>query len=276
MHQRNEVRSGFNQMMGEAETNLAHIENLLEASQQQMGAIRAEEGLLAEGAAESVLSSARMEVLFASLLMICKMAGLGNVAKSTFGQGLVPALVIAVLLSSLVALGVKLLLGRVSAERKNQIKWMVLVLGLILTGVGLVGFVVLRAEIFNSALMDGKKNVNQISVGNLLLMTGLTLGVPVICRVLYKDAHEKMNLAKNSLGLYREREELVSADFEKATQKDLIPNLPGIRLVFVGVTPTHGNDNAHWRKIQAFSIEYGKTAGAKSVSVSSERTTNFK
>ena len=210
LRQKNEVRSGLNQMMGEAKTNLAHIDKLLGANEQKMDALREEDGLLAEGAAESVLSSARMEVVFASLLMICEMTGLAFIAKSTFGQGLIPALVIAVLLSSLVALGVKLLLGRVSPERKNQIKWMVLVLGLILTGVGLVGFVVLRAQTFDSGLMGGNMNFNQVSLGNLLLMTGLTLGVPLICGVLYEDAHEKMNLAKNSLRLYREREEIGS------------------------------------------------------------------
>jgi hypothetical protein len=61
-------------------------------------------------------------------------------------------------------------------------------------------------------------------------------------------------------------------DLKIAARKDFIPDLHGARLIFIGVTPTHGIDNAHWRKIQSFWREYGKKALAANVSVSSERT----
>ena len=54
----------------------------------------------------------------------------------------------------------------------------------------------------------------QVSFGNILLMVGLTLGVPLICGVLYEDAKEKLTIAKNSLRLYRERSRLIDAENE--------------------------------------------------------------
>lgn len=77
-------------------------------------------------------------------------------------------------------------------------------------------------------------------------------------------------------GFNMERKAPSKADLERALGKELIPDLEGIRLYFVGVTPTHKIDNAHWRKLQTFWKEYGKEANAKSVSVSSERSINSK
>ena len=204
----NEVRNTIRQGMGEAKTSLSHTHSLLGANKEKMDALRDAGGLLAAGAAESEHKGAVRESLFASLLILCEMAGLTFIAKDTFGQGLVPALVIAVLLSALIAFGIKLILGKVSPARKNQIKWGALALGLLLSAVGLIGFVVLRAETFNSGLMGSQMDLAQVGRGNLLLMTGLTLGVPLICGVLYENAQERMDMARNSLQLYRERDKL--------------------------------------------------------------------
>ena len=208
LRHRNEVRNSIHQGLGEAKTSLSHIHSLMDSNKEKMDALRDEGGLLAAGAAESEYKGATMESLFASLLILCEMAGLTFIAKSTFGQGLVPALVIAVLLSALVAFGIKLILGKVSTARKNQVKWGALTFGLLLTAVGLIGFVLLRAVTFDSGLMGGQMDFAQVSRGNLLLMTGLTLGVPLICGVLYENAQERMNMARNSLQLYRERDKL--------------------------------------------------------------------
>lgn len=210
LRHRNEVRNYVQQVTGEAKTHLDHIGKLLDGNQKKMEDLRNERRLLAEGAAETEYRTAMKESLLATVLIICEMLGLTFIAKSTFGQGLLPAMVIAVLLSALVAFGVKLLLSKVSPERKGQIKWIVLLLGLILTAVGLIGFVVLRAETFKSGLMGGDLNLGQISLGNILLMTGLTLGVPLICGVLYESAQERISIAGNSLRLYRERATLMA------------------------------------------------------------------
>ena len=77
-------------------------------------------------------------------------------------------------------------------------------------------------------------------------------------------------------GYNMERRPPSQADMERAEKCDMVPNLRDVRLQFVGVTPTHGIDNGHWRKIQAFWKEYGRTAGVKSVSVSSERTISIR
>ena len=77
-------------------------------------------------------------------------------------------------------------------------------------------------------------------------------------------------------GFNMEKKAPSHVELEKAAQKDLLPNLRGIRLMFVGVTPTHGIDNAHWRKIQTFWQDYGKKTETKSTNVSSERIINLK
>jgi len=71
-------------------------------------------------------------------------------------------------------------------------------------------------------------------------------------------------------------------NFEKKAPTDLhlmsmanegfMPDLSGIALWFAGVTPTHGITNSHWRKIQSYWISFARTAGARSVAVSSNRT----
>ncbi len=73
-------------------------------------------------------------------------------------------------------------------------------------------------------------------------------------------------------GFNMEKKAPLSGDLKTAARNDFIPDLHGARLIFVGVTPTHGIDNAHWRKIQSFWKEYGEKASAGNVSVSSERT----
>lgn len=208
LRHKNEVRNGIGQLMAEARTNLEYIDQLKESNNQKMETLRQENGLLSEGMAECEYKSARREVIFASALIICEITALAIIAKSTFGQGMLPALVIAVLLSSLVAFGVKLLLERISQESKSHIKWIILGSGLILTLIGLFGFVILRKETFDIGLTGGQINLSQISLGNLLLMTGLTLGVPLICGVLYEHALERMKAAGNSLRLYGERRKL--------------------------------------------------------------------
>ncbi len=206
---RNETRNNIQQVVGEAKTNLSHIEKLLEDHQQKADALKAENGLLPEAVALSEYWAAKKETFFATFLLICEMTALTYIAKSTFGQGLIPALVVAVLLSALVAFGIKLMLSKVSNEKKSQVKWIVLAIALFLTVLGLIGFVILRAETFKGGLTGGGPNIDQINIGNILLMTGLTLGVPFICGVLYETAQERMNIAGNSLRLYKEKVSLM-------------------------------------------------------------------
>jgi hypothetical protein len=63
-------------------------------------------------------------------------------------------------------------------------------------------------------------------------------------------------------------------DLDKAEQSDFIPPLHNVRLAFVGMTPTHGISNEHWRKLQTFWKNYGNISGAKCTSVSSGRDLN--
>lgn len=72
-------------------------------------------------------------------------------------------------------------------------------------------------------------------------------------------------------GFNMEKKAPAPEDLEGVAGRNFIPELRGACLIFAGVTPTHGIDNAHWRQIQTFWKGYGKKAGASRVSVSSER-----
>lgn len=204
----NEVRNGVNQMKGEARTNIAHIEGLLDQNRQKTEAMEAQGELLPEGIAQSVYNTAVSEILLATVLMLCEIGALAGIAKATFGQGMLAALLVAILLSALVAIGVKLFLIMLPPERRTRVKWGVLGSGVVLLLAGLVGFVILRAQTFTGSLTGAGVDFGQVSLGNLLLMTGITLGVPLICGFFYEDAQQKKHKAGNSLRLYRERDQL--------------------------------------------------------------------
>lgn len=72
-------------------------------------------------------------------------------------------------------------------------------------------------------------------------------------------------------GFNMERRAPGKADLERAKENDLVADLNNVRVVFAGMTPTHRVSNAHWRKLKSFWKEYADEAGARSVSVSSER-----
>lgn len=72
-------------------------------------------------------------------------------------------------------------------------------------------------------------------------------------------------------GFNFEKKSPTNTDLKRAEEMGLIPELPGVRIVFAGVTPTHKISNEHWRKIQNFWKEYGHQTGAVSTKVSSER-----
>jgi len=208
LRHKNEVRDSVTQLMAEAQTNLEHIHELKEANNKKMEMLREENNLLSEGTADYEYRASKRDVVIASGLILIEIAALALIAKSTFGQGMFSALVIAVLLSSLVAFGVKLFLERISQEKKDLIKWIILGSGLVFILISLWGFVILRKETFVLGLTGGQINFGQISLGNFLLMTGLTLGVPLVCGVMYENALERMKAAGSSCRVYTEHSRL--------------------------------------------------------------------
>lgn len=66
------------------------------------------------------------------------------------------------------------------------------------------------------------------------------------------------------------------SDLDRANQADFIPPLNNVRLIFLGMTPTHRISNDHWRQIQKFWKAYGNASGAKYTSVSSERNLSIR
>lgn len=68
-----------------------------------------------------------------------------------------------------------------------------------------------------------------------------------------------------------EKKAPTNLDLKSMATKGFMPDLSGIAILFVGVTPTHGITNSHWRSIQSYWITFAESAGAKSVAVSSNR-----
>lgn len=62
-----------------------------------------------------------------------------------------------------------------------------------------------------------------------------------------------------------------SHDLTKVKNNDLLPDLKGVIVMISGYTPTHNISNEHWRKLQVWWRDYLKEAGAKAISISSER-----
>jgi hypothetical protein len=77
-------------------------------------------------------------------------------------------------------------------------------------------------------------------------------------------------------GFNMEKRAPQDSDLDKAEQADFIPALNGVRLAFLGMTPTHSISNEHWRQIQKFWKAYGNASGAKYTSVSSERNLSIR
>lgn len=206
---RNETRSAIHQNIGERKSRLTHNEVMQKDNQQQMTALETSGGLISEPAAQSLYSSAWRMIMLSVLLMVVEVCGLFSVAKSTFGNGFMSALAVAFLLSTSIAIAVHLILSKVSPERSNTLRITLIVIGCLLAVTGLIGFVLLRAEAFTGSMTGGQMDFHQIGLGNMLLMGGLTLGVPLLAGSLFDDAIGKLHKSRNSLQLYQEKNRLL-------------------------------------------------------------------
>ncbi len=205
-----QTRNGILQAKEEAKSIIASYDNLLEANQAKVDSMKDAGTLVPEPVANSEYRAAWKETFIASLLMTFEIFGLADIGKGMFGQGLVSALIIAVLISLCSALLVKYALNNITETWKRTTKLIVAVAGFIFLCTGLLGFVVLRSETFAGGLMGGNFNFNHIWWGNLLLMIGLTLGVPCVSGALYEDASERLKLSRSSRDLYIEKGELLA------------------------------------------------------------------
>lgn len=215
---RNETRSAIHQNIGDRMSRLSHNELKQKDNQQQISDLEAVGGLIPEPVAQSLYSSAWRMMVLSVVLMIVEVCGLFSVAKSTFGNGFMSALAVAFLLSTSIAIGVHLILSKVSPERSSTLRMALIVTGCLLSVTGLVGFVLLRAETFTGSITGGQMDFQQIGLGNMLLMAGLTLGVPLLAGSLFDDAMNKFHKSRNSLNLYGEKNRLLNEQGELNTR----------------------------------------------------------
>lgn len=209
-----EIRNILAQNIRDSQETLNRFPDLREQNRQKTEALATDGGLMPEAGALSQLKTANFERAFAIFLLICEIVSLSLVAKSTFGNGILGALTVAILLSSIIAFATRMLLAKISPENKARLRIGMLVTGCLLGGAGLVGFVILRAQTFAIGLNGGSADFSQLNTGNMLLMAGITLGVPLIVGVLYDEAVEKRTMALNSLNLYRDRNLIDSRESE--------------------------------------------------------------
>jgi len=206
---RNETRNGIHQNIGERKKRLEHNATMQNDNHKQTEDLDRIGGLLPEPVAQSLYSSARSMIILSVIMMIVEVCGLFSIARSTLGNNFFAALAVAVLISSAIAIGVHLFLDKLSPERSKSFRIGLIVVGCLMSITGLVGLVMLRAETFSGSLTGGEMNFQQIGLANLLLMTGLTLGVPLIAGSLFDDAMNKLHRSRNSLNLYIEKNRLL-------------------------------------------------------------------
>jgi hypothetical protein len=200
-----ETRNILAQNISMSNDTLQFFPVLRDQNRQKSEVLAAEGGLMPEASAASQLKTANFERAFAIFLLVCEIVSLALVAKSTFGNGILGALAVAILLSSIIAFATRLLLAKVSPEKKARLRTGMVVTGFLLGAAGLIGFVILRAQTFSMGLTGGAIDYSQLNTGNMLLMAGITLGVPLVVGVLYDESVEKRTMALNSLNLYRDR-----------------------------------------------------------------------
>lgn len=204
---RNETRSAVQQNIQEKKTKVVQLQALEQGQERQIEELRSVGALLPEPQALCLMKSGQRMIFFACVLMAIEIAGLYAVAKTIFENGFIQALAIAFLLSSSIAVGVHLLLSKLSDRATKTTRVVFICAGLLLAVTGLIGFVFLRRSTLDAQLTE-EWNLASIGLGNLLLMIGLTLGVPLIAGSLFDDAHRKLLQAKNSIRLYISRAEL--------------------------------------------------------------------
>jgi hypothetical protein len=115
----------------------------------------------------------------------------------------------------MVAIGVDLLLSKIQTpQHVARLRLCFIVAGVLLAAIGLIGFVLLRAETFTGSMTGQQMNFHQLSQGNLLLMLGLTLGVPLIVGTLLEDAMARFRRSKDSIKLFRSKADLMREEVE--------------------------------------------------------------
>ena len=142
--------------------------------------------------ARNMKSSAKWIRLMANLLLAVEVCSLFAVAQTTFENGLIGPFTVAILYVAIIAVLTGLALSKASRDVKPNLIWGFIVVGMLLALAGMGGFALLRTSIFSVSLMGGAINYGQVSLGNALLMVGLTLGVPLIIGALHDDASEKL------------------------------------------------------------------------------------
>ena len=221
-HTRDEFRNGIHQTLGEGHRCVEHLDEQLKDNQKQQDDLSAREGLMPESMAQSMYAASVRSIIFACFLMLVEFCGLFAIAKTTFGSGFLSALAVSILLSSIIAIGVHLLLGKMSRDTKRKMRIALISTGCLLGVTGLVGFVLLRAVTFSGSISGNALDFEQIMLANKLLMLGLTLGVPMVVGALFEEALENLRMSRNSLILYRDKNQMVGIKAEWVVMNQIL------------------------------------------------------
>lgn len=217
-----DARSTVRQTQSEADAHLSHIEELLRQNREAQMQLQKENHLLPESVARAQYALATRDLFFAILLTLVDLIAVIFIARTIFGEHILIVAPIGILLTGGIVFGIKTLLEPLSNEKKMLVKRVVIYTGVSLVLTGLVGLVILRSTTFNVGLLgESAMDAKEVSIGNLLMLLGIGLGVPLIVGVLYEAESEKLRAAKIPLELYTEKTELlkVKAEWTALTQK---------------------------------------------------------
>lgn len=212
---RDDARSTIKQKQAEAHAHLDHFGNRLQQNREAQEQLKNDHRMPPEMVAEARYSSAVRDLVIAAFLTLLDIAGVLYIAKMIFGGNILLVSPIGILMTAGVVFGVKTLLEHLSPEKRVIVGKILMYVGGALIAAGLLGLALLRAVTFDFALSGNETmNIQQISIGNLLLMLGLGIGLPLILGVFYESESEKMKEAKIALDLYREERSIQKAHTE--------------------------------------------------------------
>jgi len=209
---KDDARSAIRQTQGETQANLEHIENLLLQDREAQETLEREGRMLPETVAAAQYRAAMRDLVIAGLLTILDIAGVLYIAKKVFGGNVLLVSPIGILMTAGVVFGVKTLLEHMQPDRKVLVGKIIMYVGVALIVVGLFGLALLRTVTFDADLAgNGIINTDRMSLGNLLLMLGLGVGLPLILGVFYETESAKVKAARIALVLYDEERRLQNA-----------------------------------------------------------------
>lgn len=224
LRDRDDFRGRLRQVIGEAQTNLGHIDRQTEQNEEQKRILEANGRLLPESSVASSYGAALRDLFLGALLMGAEVYSLSYAIRTALGMSPISALVFASIFSAMLAIGVKLTISHLPEHKRPRVILVSSVAGMFMAFVSLIGITVLRYANIQGDVTGGPLDGGLISVGGALCALGF-IGLPVTIGALFADAHDKLSAAKDSGEVYGTRKLLQTRSNEWNVEHNTLQEL---------------------------------------------------